>query len=125
MSDVRLDVLQGLVQRTLDEQGAIREENNEMRSLLLALVDQTRRVGRRMASMERRLADVERRVGEVVSDVELMVKSELMGHMGIFEQRARTATTNSPCASRPWKRACPIDRPASPRPGENRRSGLG
>ncbi len=82
MADVTLEMLQGLVQRNLDEQGAIRKENNEMRSLLLALVDQTRRV-------ERRLTDVERRLGEVVSDVELMVKSELMGRMGIFEQQSQ------------------------------------
>ncbi len=89
MADVTLEMLQALVQRSLDEQGAIRKENNEMRSLLLALVDQTRRVERRMADMERRLGDVERRLGEVVSDVELMVKSELMGRMGIFEQQSQ------------------------------------
>ncbi len=82
MAGVTLEMLQGLVQRNLDEQGVIRKENNEMRSLLLALVDQTRRV-------ERRLADVERRLGEVVSDVELMVRSELMGRMGIFEQQSQ------------------------------------
>ena len=83
MADITLEMLQGLVQRSLDEQGAIRKENNEVRSLLLALVDQTRRI-------ERRLADVERRLGEVVSDVELMVKSELMGRMGIFEQQSES-----------------------------------
>ena len=96
MADVTLEMLQGLVQRSLDEQGAmrseqsaIRKENNEMRSLLLALVDQTRRVERRMADMERRFGDVERRLSEVVSDVEMMVKSELMGRMGIFEQQSQ------------------------------------
>ena len=89
MADVTLEMLQGLLQRSLDEQGAIRKENNEMRSLLLALVDQTRRIERRMAGVERRLADVERRLGEVVSDVELMVRSELMGRMGIFEQQSQ------------------------------------
>ena len=89
MADVTLEMLQGLVQRSLDEQSAIRKENNEMRSLLLALVDQTRRVERRMADMERRFGDVERRLSEVVSDVELMVKSELMGRMGIFEQQSQ------------------------------------
>jgi len=82
MADVTLEMLQGLVQRNLDEQGVMRKENNEMRSLLLALVDQTRRVGRR-------LADVERRLGEVVSDVELIVRSELMGRMGTFEQQSQ------------------------------------
>ena len=82
MAEVTLEMLRGLVQRSLDEQGAIRKENNEMRSLLLALVEQTRRV-------ERRMADMERRFGEVVSDVELMVRSELMGRMGIFEQQSQ------------------------------------
>ncbi len=89
MADGTLEMLQGLVQRTLDEQGAIRKENNEMRSLLLALVDQTRRVERRIADLERRFADVKRGLSEVVSDVELMVRSELMGRMGIFEQQSQ------------------------------------
>ena len=89
MAEVTLEMLRGLVQRSLDEQGAIRKENNEMRSLLLALVEQTRRVERRMADMERRFGDVERRLSEVVSDVELMVKSELIGRMGIFEQQSQ------------------------------------
>ena len=66
MAEVTLEMLQGLVQRSLDEQGAIRKENNEIRSLLLALVEQTRRVERRMADLERRMADMERRLGEVV-----------------------------------------------------------
>ena len=82
MAGVTLEMLQGLVQRNLDEQTAIRKENNEMRSLLLALVDQTRRV-------ERRLGDVERRLSKVVSDVEFMVKAELMGRMGIFELQSQ------------------------------------
>ena len=82
MADATLEMLQGLVQRNLDEQTAIRKENNEMRSLLLALVDQTRRV-------ERRLGDVERRLSEVVSDVEFMVKAELMGRMSIFELQSQ------------------------------------
>lgn len=71
MTEVSLEMLQALMQRGLDEQAATRREVGEMRSLLLALAEQGRRV--------------ERRVGEVRDDIELMVKAELMGRLGHFE----------------------------------------
>jgi len=71
MQEVSPEMLQALVQRSLDEQSALRRELGEMRSLLLALADQGRRI--------------ERRVGEIRDDIELMVKTELMGRLGHFE----------------------------------------
>ncbi len=71
MADVTLEMLQALIQRANAEQTAIRRENNENRTLLLATVDQGRRI--------------ERRLNEITADIELMVKSELMGRLGHFE----------------------------------------
>ena len=73
MPEPTLELLQSLIQRNLEEQGAIRREVGEMRSLLLAVVDQGRRT--------------ERRVAELRDDIELMVKAELMGRIGNFEVR--------------------------------------
>ena len=69
--DVTLDMLQVLIQRCVDEQATTRRENLEMRSLMLATVEQGRRI--------------ERRLGEVTDDLELMVKAERMGRLGHFE----------------------------------------
>ena len=49
----------------------IRQENRDMRSLLLATVDQVRRV--------------DRHVIELKDELELIVKTEIMGRIGIFE----------------------------------------
>ena len=51
----------------------IRKEVRDVRSLLLQTVDHTRRI--------------ERRVTEQRDDLELMIKSELMGALGNFEVR--------------------------------------
>ena len=51
----------------------IRREQDEHRSLLLGLIDQGRRVERRMSEMR--------------DDLELMIKSELMGRLTHFEIR--------------------------------------
>ena len=53
------------------EQTTIRRENGEMRTLVLLLSDQGRRI--------------ERKLGEVRDEIELMVKSKLMGRLGHFE----------------------------------------
>ena len=53
------------------EQATVRRENGEMRTLLLLLSDQGRRA--------------ERKLGEIRDEIELMVKSELMGRLGHFE----------------------------------------
>ena len=92
MAEVSLELLQSLMQRSLDELAEVRRElgemrheqvemrrehaemrrqNGEMRSIVLLLADQGRRI--------------ERKVGEVRDEVELMVKSELMGRLGHFE----------------------------------------
>jgi hypothetical protein len=77
MAEVTLELLQTLLLRCLDEQKQLRWESTEarseiteMRSLLLSVVDQMRRV--------------ERRVSEVRDDIEVMVKAELMGRLGHF-----------------------------------------
>jgi hypothetical protein len=40
-----------------------------------------------MDDVERHMGDVERRMGEMRDDIELMLKAELMGHMGNCGQR--------------------------------------
>jgi len=71
MADVTLEMLQVLIQRSLDEQKTLRREVGEVRSLAVALAEQGRRI--------------ERRVAEVRDDIEVMVKAELMGRLGHFE----------------------------------------
>ncbi len=73
MADVSLELLQTMVQRVLDDQDKQRRELNAIRSVLLDVVEQGRRT--------------ERRITEVKDDVELMVKSEMMGRLGYFETR--------------------------------------
>jgi hypothetical protein len=73
MPEVNLEMLQALMHRGLDEQARNRRELTEIRSLLLAVVDQGRRT--------------ERRVAELRDDIELMLKAELMGRLGNFETR--------------------------------------
>ena len=68
---ISLELLQHMIQRCLDQQTAVRQENAEMRSLMLSLVDQGRRT--------------ERRLEELRDDLELMLKAELMGRLGHFE----------------------------------------
>ncbi len=61
MAEATLEMLQALMQRSLGEQAAIRREVGELRSLVLMLADQGRRI--------------ERRSTEVVDDIEVMVKA--------------------------------------------------
>ena len=91
MAEVSLELLQAMVQRVLDEQDSQRRELNAVRSVLLDVVEQGRRT--------------ERRITEVKDDVELMVKSELMGRLGYFESRIEARidalTSGSPGHSGP------------------------
>ena len=56
----------------------IRVELRDHRTLLLQLADGSRR-------HDRRFNDVERRLGDLSAELELMVKSELMGRLTHFE----------------------------------------
>jgi len=51
VADVSLEMIQILVQRSLDGQTSLRREVNEIRSLLLAVVDQGRRTERRVGEL--------------------------------------------------------------------------
>ena len=78
MAEPTLELLQSLIVQGLNEQREMRREMSEQRSLLLALADHAQRLGRRMT-------DLERRMGEMREDIELMLKTGLMGRMGHFE----------------------------------------
>jgi uncharacterized protein YhaN len=78
MPEPTLELLQNLMLQSLNEQREMRREMGEQRSLLLALADQGQR-------LDHRMSDVERRMGEMRDDIELMLKTELMGRMGMFE----------------------------------------
>jgi hypothetical protein len=71
MTEVTLEMLGRLMERNLTEQAALRSDLREVRSLALALSEQGRRV--------------ERRVEELRDDLELMLKTKLMGRLGHFE----------------------------------------
>jgi hypothetical protein len=73
MPEPTLELLQTLILRSLEGQTAIHREVGDVRTVLLALVDQGRRT--------------ERRVEEIRYNIELMVKAELMGRIGNFETR--------------------------------------
>ncbi len=63
----------------------IRAEQRDHRSLLLQLAESSRRHDRRFNDMERRFSDIERRIGDLSGELELMLKSELMGRLTHFE----------------------------------------
>ena len=85
VAKVSLGLLQSLMQRSVDELAGVRSElggvrreqaeiwrqNGEMRSMVLLLADQGRRI--------------ERKVGDVRDEIGLMVKSEPMGRLGHFD----------------------------------------
>lgn len=58
----------------------IRAELREHRSMLLLLAENGRQ-------LDRRISGVERRIDELKTDLELMLKSELMGRLAHFETR--------------------------------------
>jgi hypothetical protein len=81
MSDagsVSLDLIGKVVLDIQGELRGLRSEQRDMRSLVLALAYQGRRI-------ERRLADVDRRFNDLRDELELMMKAELMGRLGHFE----------------------------------------
>ena len=75
---VTLERLFRLLQDIQAEQREQRTELRDVRSVLLAQVEQGRR-------LERRLGDVDRRVSELRDDLKLMLKAELMGRLGYLE----------------------------------------
>lgn len=56
----------------------LRRELSEVRTVCLSTLEHTRRV-------ERRVGEVERRIDELRDDLESMLKAELMGRLGNFE----------------------------------------
>lgn len=66
------------LERVLDEQRALRREVDDVRSLVLALADQNRRLDRHLSDMQ--------------ADLELMVKSEIGGRMSNLESRLEART---------------------------------
>ena len=87
MADVSLEMIQSLVARSLEEQATLRKDNANLLSLMLGLVDQVRRLDRRVADVDRRVAEVDRRVLEARDDIDLMFRAELVGQLGNFEAR--------------------------------------
>ncbi len=69
------------LERLLEEQRTIRREIGDMRSITLALLDQSRRA--------------ERRIGEVRDDLELLIKAELGGRLAHMETRLETRVDQS------------------------------
>ena len=84
-SSITLELRFRVLREIQAEQREQRIEQRDMRSLLLAQVDQGRRTDRRLAEMERRLAEMKRRLSELRDDLELMLKAELMGRLGHLE----------------------------------------
>ena len=74
-----------MLQEIQAEQRSHRTELRDVRSLLLSQVEQGRRLDRRIVEVERRLGTIEARISEVSDDLELMLKSELMGRLGHLE----------------------------------------
>ena len=80
MSEVPIDLqfIGRQLERVLDEQRALRREVDDVRSLVLALADQNRRLDRHLSDMQ--------------ADLELMVKSEIGGRMSNLESRLEART---------------------------------
>jgi hypothetical protein len=80
MSDQPTNLGLELLREIRRDVGDVRHEVGEQRLLALALAEQGQR-------LERRMTDLERRMGEMLGELELMLKTELMGRMGHFETR--------------------------------------
>lgn len=69
----------------------IRKELRDQRSLLLKTSEYVRKLDQhtetRFLSVERKVLNIEERIGALKDDLELMIKSELMGALGNFEVR--------------------------------------
>lgn len=82
---VDLNFLGRLIQQTLDEVSDLRREVREQRQLSLTTVDYLRRLEKqfdaRFVALEARMAALETRVAAIPDDMELMLKSELLGRL--------------------------------------------
>ena len=80
MSEATVDLhfIARQLERVLDEQRLLRHEVGDVRSLVLGLTDQNRRLDRKMTDMQ--------------ADLELMIKSELSGRLANLESRLEART---------------------------------
>jgi len=96
--DVDLTLLAKLVRENLTETKALRREVADVRTLALQTADFTRRmeqhldaringVDTRINGVDARVGSVDTRIASLRDDLELMVKSELMGRLAHFETR--------------------------------------
>ena len=76
---VDLNLLAHLANQTLTEMRDMRRELNDVRTLTLLTSEQTRRL--------------DRRISELRDDLELMLKSEIMGSLTHFETRMERSMT--------------------------------
>lgn len=76
----------------------IRADARKLQDLVLLSIESSRR---RFDAIERKIEAVDRQVEDAASDIELMVKSELMGRLGNFETKIdrRIAETEDQFAS--------------------------
>ena len=69
----------------------VRKELRDQRALLLKTSEYVRKLDQhteaRFLALERKVLNVEERIGTLKDDLELMIKSELMGALGNFEVR--------------------------------------
>lgn len=75
---VDLQFIARQLERVLDEQRALRHEVGDVRSLVIAVTDQSRRLDRHLTDMQ--------------ADLELMIKSEISGRMSNVESRIEART---------------------------------
>jgi chromosome segregation ATPase len=65
--------------------GELRAELRQHRTMLLQLVDATRRHDRRFEEIEQRFGQIEGRISDTRAEIELMLKAELQGRLTHFE----------------------------------------
>jgi hypothetical protein len=75
---VDLQFIAKQLERVLEEQRLMRREVDDIRSLVIGLADQNRRI--------------DRHIGDVQADLELMIKSEIGGRMSNLESRIEART---------------------------------
>lgn len=63
----------------------LQADSRQNRTMLLQVIEILRRHERRFDDIERRFGDVERRISDSRSDLELMLKAELLGRLTHFE----------------------------------------
>ncbi|MBJ7578922.1 hypothetical protein JHC09_13615 [Devosia sp. MC532] len=75
---VDLQFIARQLERVIDEQRSLRQEVGDVRSLVLAVSDQSRRLDRHLTDMQ--------------ADLELTIKSEIAGRMANVESRIEART---------------------------------